>query len=142
MALDNKIYTRHLRSGFTLVEVLAALVLLAVLVPVVSQALGLSSRAAAISERSAIATELAQNKLEELVVSQSLATSQQSGDFGKENPGYRWELIQNTWAVYGMTELTIKVYFDVQGTTRDISLTTLVNPVTATTSTTTTTSAP
>jgi type II secretory pathway pseudopilin PulG len=113
--------------GFTFVEVLATLLFLAILVPVVSEALTLSSRAAVVSERSALAVELAENKLNELVLNNTWIASEQSGDFGTEWSGFRWEMTQNSWDIESMTQLGVKVYYQVQGREHSIQLNTLVS---------------
>ena len=50
------------------------------------------------------------------------------GDFGPEFPGYRWELAQSNWAGdAAMSELALRVYFQVQGGEQNISLNTLAS---------------
>ena len=58
---------RKSRGGFTFVEVLAALIFLAVVVPAIVTALTLSNKASEVTERSAAAGELAENKLNEML---------------------------------------------------------------------------
>lgn len=124
--------------AFTFVEILAALVFLAILVPAVLEGITLSSRASVLAERSAVAAELAQNKLNELTLSGTWATAGSGGDFGADWPGYRWESTQSTWDMDTMTLLAVKVYFTVQGHEQSLGLSTLVSS--ATTSVTTSTS--
>jgi len=124
--------------AFTFVEILAALVFLAILVPAVIEGITLSSRASVLAERSAVAAELAQNKLNELTLSDTWATVGSGGDFGTDWPGYRWESTQSTWDMDTMTLLAVKVYFTVQGHEQSLGLSTLVSS--ATTSVTTSTS--
>jgi len=125
------------KSGaFTFVEILAALVFLAILLPAVLEGITLASRASVISERSALATELAQNKLGELTLNDQWATGETRGDFGEDWPGMRWEATQSTWEMDAMSVLTLEVFFQVQGQEKSVSLSTLVNPnTTGTTST-------
>jgi hypothetical protein len=113
-------------NGFTFAEVLATLMFLAILIPVVTEALNLASRTGVVSERSAMATELAENRLNELALNSAWVTAEKSGDFGTDWPGYRWELSETTWSVDSLTELTIHVFFDVQGKEREISMSTVV----------------
>src|SRR5256885_14718355 len=74
--------------GFTLIEVLATLVLLAIVLPVsmrgVSVALSLAEKARHTSE----AASLADAKLNELITSGGAVSAQ--GDFGADWPGYHW----------------------------------------------------
>lgn len=119
-------------SGFTLVEVLAALLFLAILVPAIVGGLTLGNRVSVLSERKAIAAELAENKLnEQLIGNNWQATSNNAGDFGTGYPGYRWQATQENWAGDStniMTELAVEVFFPVQGKDHSVRLTTLVNP--------------
>jgi len=118
-------------DAFTFVEVFAAMVFLAILVPAIIEGLGLANRTSVIAERSSIAGELAENKLNEIIVD---GTSQvavgTSGDFGTDWPGYRWELSQQQWAqdtTNTMTNVTMEVFFQVQGAERSVKLDTLVS---------------
>ena len=117
--------------GFTFVEILAALVFLAILVPAVVEGITLASRVSEIVERSSIATELAQNKLNELSLNGVWATADTRGEFAGDWPGYRWEFKQSTWEIDSMTQLDLTVYFTVQGQEQNVVLSTLVNPADA-----------
>jgi len=129
-------------SAFTFVEILAALVFLGILIPAIMQGIAISSRVSVITERSAIASGLAQNKLDELTINDAWTTAEASGDFGADWTGYRWESTQTTWDMGTMTVLAVKVYYPVQGQENNVSLSTLVYSATASgTSTATSTSA-
>jgi type II secretory pathway pseudopilin PulG len=122
--------TKH---AFTFVEVFAALVFLAILVPVIVEGLGIANRTSVVAERGAIAGELAENKLNEILLSSTNGTAtdtQTSGDFGTDRPGYRWEMTQGNWdqdTVNTMSEVSIQVFYPVQGRDRSVTLTTLVS---------------
>ena len=127
-----------------MIEVIAAMLFLAILLPVLQSAFLSSNRVSVLSERSAIAGELGQNKLNELLLNDTWQTAGNTkGDFGQDRPGYRWELKQATWEVdttSGMIELTLDVYFTVQGKEHSVRLGTLVNPSTSSSSSSTGTS--
>ena len=115
-------------SGFTFVEVLAALLFLGITIPAVVGALMVGGRAATVSERRAIATELLENRLSELMIDNTWKNAASRGEFGADYPGYRYEMTQANWKNdTAMTELTFKVFFKVQGQEYDVQLTTLVN---------------
>ena len=116
--------------GFTLIEILAALLFLAILIPAIVSGLSLANRASVIAERSSIASELAENKLGELLIDDAWTTAVAKGDFGKDWPGYRWELSKATWSVDDMIELRLDVYFPVQGRERSVRFGTLVSATT------------
>lgn len=117
---------RH-RAGFTLVEVLAAMAFLGIVMPVVISALFVSSRAAVVAERSTIAMQLGENKLNEMMLGGAWTSESGRGDFGDQWPGYRWEMSKAAWETSTMTELTLDVFYKVQGAERDLQLTTLVS---------------
>lgn len=115
------------RAGFTLVEMLAAMAFLGILMPVVISALLVSNRAAEVSERSTIAMQLAENRLGEMMLGGAWSSESNRGDFGAQWPGYRWELEQAAWETGTMTELTLTVFFPVQGAEQEVRLTTLAS---------------
>jgi len=124
------------RSGFTFVEVFAAMIFLAILVPAIVEGLSIANKASETAERGAIAGELAENKMNDALVEQTWQTAPNtSGDFGTDWPGYRWEMSQQTWDqdnVNTVTELNVEVYFPVQGKEHSFVLTTLVSGTTTT----------
>ena len=114
-------------AGFTFVEILAAMVFLAILIPVVIGALAISNRAGVMAERSAVAMQLAENRLNELLVDGTWVTGATGGDFGQEWPGYRWEMTNTTWPEDTMSELSVTVHFQVQGREQNVRLTTIAS---------------
>jgi general secretion pathway protein I len=77
-------------SGFTLIEVLVTLLLLALVLPTVMAGMSLSLRAAEESKAKAEASSLAQAKLAELQAQNQWDLQKLSGDFGPSHPQYRW----------------------------------------------------
>jgi len=82
-------------KAFTLVEVLAAIGILAVVLPVVMYGLDLAANAASLARHRTQATMLAQAKLDELIVLQDFSVA--SGDFGEQYPEYTWTIEINDW---------------------------------------------
>lgn len=115
------------RAAFTFVEVLAAMVFLGILMPVVISALLTANRAAVAAERSTIAAQLGENKLGELMLGNAWSSANASGEFGTEWKGYRWQLSKPSWQTGEMTELTLDVFYKVQGNEHTTRLATLVN---------------
>ena len=99
------------RGAFTFVEMLAAMAFLGILIPVVVSALLVSNRAAVVAERSTIAMQLGENRLDEMMLADALDLRGSRGDFGDDRPGYRWELKKADWETSAMTELTLDVFF-------------------------------
>lgn len=123
---------RRWSAAFTFVEVLAALLFLAVVVPAVVTALTISNRASEIADRGSLAGQLAENKLNELLVDNAWqSASENSGTFGEDLPGFRWQMSVNDWGADTtnvVSELRVDVYYPVQGQPRSVHLSTLVNP--------------
>jgi type II secretory pathway pseudopilin PulG len=111
--------------GFTFVEILASMAFLGLLIPVVVSALMVSNRAAVMAERSTIAAQLGENRLSEMMLADAWTSESGRGDFGADWPGYRWELKQADWNSGAMTELTLEVFYSVQGREQSIRLSTL-----------------
>ena len=118
---------RHGRvSGFTLIEVLAAIVLVGIVVPVAMEAISLSLRSASDAKRKVEAAMLAENKLSELTTNLVFMTpGATSGDFAPDWPDYRWEsgLVQRD---VDLSELQVRVVWTSRGVDRFVSLSTFV----------------
>ena len=99
MGKEHRSGKRRKTGGFTFVEILAALIFLAVVIPVIVTALTLSNKASELTERGAVAGQLAENKLNEMLTNRAWQSGNAtSGDCGADWPGYRWEMTQNTWS--------------------------------------------
>jgi type II secretion system protein I len=118
-------FVRH--SGVTLVEVLAALVLVAIVLPVVMQGLTLSMRAASRARHQAEAARLAESKLNELLVLRDTAALTSTGDFGERWPEYAWRS-ESATRDHGLYEVTVTVAWTERGQERTASLSTLMLP--------------
>lgn len=119
---------RHRRSrGFTLAEVLAALLFMAIVIPVSVEGVRLANRAGVVAQRKVIAARLADNLLNELIASGRWQDSSQSGFFDEAPTGFRWRLQNEPWPVDSMRLLTVEVLFDVQNTEYRVALSTVVD---------------
>lgn len=127
------------RAGFTLAEVLAALLFMAIVIPVAIEGVRIAARAGDMGARKAVATRLAENVLnEQTLQSQSQSTSQ-GGTIEQGGIPYSWTVRSEPWSVDSLTLTTVQVDFPVQGQLHNVQLSTLVDG-TATTNTTTTAS--
>ena len=126
-------HTRPARRGFTLLELLlalalSALVFMAIVIPVALQGLRVASRAGSVAERKAVAARLAERKLNELVLTGQWQSSAARGTLQEGWQTYDWELESTSWAEDGvMRVLTVKVTVPVQGEKYDVRITTLVD---------------
>jgi type II secretion system protein I len=120
---------RPLRRAFTLIEVLAALLLMAIIIPVAMQGMGVATRAGVLGQRKAAAMRVAERVLNELIVTNEVLSSGQSGNIAEGGTTYAWTLESQNWTEGAMLLLTVRVNFDVQGNTYDIAASTLVDPL-------------
>jgi type II secretory pathway pseudopilin PulG len=115
-------------AAFTLAEVLAAMLFLAIVIPVAMQGLQLASRAGVVSERKALAARLAESKLNELVVTGEWQSSATKGTIYEGLQSYAWQLESEPWSVDGaMRLLTVHVTVPVRGQDYDVQISTLVD---------------
>jgi type II secretion system protein I len=115
-------------AGFTLAEVLAALLFMAIVIPVAVQGLQIASRAGSVSQRKALGARLAENKLNELVVTGQWHSASQKGTIREGLQEYTWQLQSEPWAEDGAMRLvTVHVNVPVQGRDYDVHVSTLVD---------------
>ena len=126
---------RH-RGAFTLAEVLAALLFMAILIPVTMQAVSVASRAGMLGQRKATAMRIAERVLNEQIVTGQIATATPYGNVVDGDMTYPWTMVTEPWTEDAMTVVTVRVTFDVQGNTFDVAASTLYDPAVSTTTTT------
>lgn len=119
---------RARRRAFTLVEVLAALLLMAIIIPVAMEGMSVASRAGVLGQRKAAAMRIAERVLNELIVEDNTQQATSSGSTAEGDISYPWTMRSETWSEDSMTQLTVTVSFSVQGSTFDVSATTLLAP--------------
>jgi len=129
-------FNRHRadRSAFTLIEVLATMLLMAIVLPVTMRGVSLSVAAAGTARHLAEASMLGEAKLNEWVVTGDFATAGSLGDFGDDWPAYAWT-IQTTSREYGLTEVTLTVSWQERGQVKTLVLTTLASDIATSTGT-------
>lgn len=114
--------------AFTLVEVLAALVLIAIVVPVTMQGVGVANRAGLMGQRRAAAMRIAERVLNEAVIAAEPLSASSTGTTVEGSQAYAWTLTGTPWPTDAMTQLTVTVNFVVQGETFEASASTLIDP--------------
>ncbi len=90
-------YKLFSEKGFTLVEIMATFVLIAIILPVAMEGIALSTRMASESRRKIEAGTLAEKKLTEILIAEDWADGDQRGDFGDEYPDFTWRLEVYEW---------------------------------------------
>jgi general secretion pathway protein I len=116
---------RRARRGFTLPEVLATLLLLAIVIPSIMKGISLSTAAAGTARQRSEATALAESKLNELVTTGQWQSGGLSGDFGQDWPEYRWEAAAANWEQPSVRQLQVRVLWFARGRNYDVALSTL-----------------
>ena len=111
--------------GFTLVEVLAALVFMAILIPVTMQAVRIASRAGQVGERKVVAARVAERVLNEMLVTGGVRQNSGSGRVEERHRVYDWTMRSEPWREDQMSLVTVTVKYEVQGQEFDVTLATL-----------------
>jgi len=114
------------RRGFTLVEILATLVLAAIILPVAMSGISLALNVADESRSRTEAASLAQNKMAEIVALSLWNSSSLSGDFSPDRPEYRWSAQVRDWQGTRIRQLDVEVLWNRRGQDRHVVLSTLV----------------
>ncbi|HYG76474.1 MAG TPA: type II secretion system protein, partial [Planctomycetota bacterium] len=118
---------RRRPHGFTLIEALAATVLVAIVLPVVMHGFSIATSLSGAAQRKAEAATLAHSVLNELVVTREWQRGVLSGDFGEEHPEYRWEAELLDWDSSALQQMNVHVIWKSGVSEQSITLTTLVN---------------
>ncbi|MDB6129023.1 MAG: hypothetical protein JWM04_130, partial [Verrucomicrobiales bacterium] len=112
--------------GFTLIEVMVAMVFMSILVPVALKAVQISSRAGQVAERKVRAAVIADRLLTEQTVVNGMQQSGQQGTVVEAGRTYTWNMESSAWGVENSLRLvTLKVTYAVQGQNYDLKLHTL-----------------
>ncbi|KPL09036.1 hypothetical protein AMJ85_07335 [candidate division BRC1 bacterium SM23_51] len=119
---DSSLFSR----GFTFAELLAAMVFVAIVIPVAVHGLTIANRAGVVADRKRVAAQLADRLLTEIIVTDDWRDGNRQGDFGEQRPGYRWIIDNDAWEEDAMRMVSVEVFFEVQGREYSIRLTTLV----------------
>jgi len=120
--------------GFTLAEVLAAMVFMAIVIPVAISGLGVASRAGEVAVRKSEASLLAERILNENVVTTNWNQSVQSGTLRQGRHDFRYTVRTENWNEdpnqNSMRLLSVEVIFSAKGSDYQVRLSTLVDAVT------------
>ena len=117
---------RSSSRGFTLVEALAAIVVMAIIIPVILEGFNIASNIAGLARQTADATMLAQSTMDELISDGSWQTSSGPGEQMVGPTTYDVTVEVNSWdGEVDVWELIVRVGWTHRGH-REITLTTVV----------------
>jgi prepilin-type N-terminal cleavage/methylation domain-containing protein len=125
---------RTRRAGFTLVEILASLLMMAIVVPVAMEGMSIASRAGLLGQRKAAAMRVAERLLEELIAEANTQQTTDSGTLADGEFTYPWTMRTENWSADAMQQMTVTVTFTLQGNRYEVSAATLL-PAAGTTAT-------
>lgn len=118
-------------NAFTLAEVLAALLFMAIVVPVAMEGLHIASLAGAVAQRKGQAARIAEQVLNESLVTTNWNQSLQTGTTVEGQREFRWTLRSDPWtqdpSQNAMQQLSVEVIFTAQNRPYTVRLTTLVD---------------
>jgi hypothetical protein len=117
--------------AFTLAEVLAALLFMAIVVPVAMEGLHIASLAGAVAQRKGEAARIAQRVLNESLVTTNWSQSLQSGTTIEGQRQFHWTLRSDPWtqdpSQNVVRQLSVEVSFTAQNRDYSVKLSTLVD---------------
>ncbi|HUC86488.1 MAG TPA: hypothetical protein VL970_14935 [Candidatus Acidoferrales bacterium] len=114
-------------AAFTLAEVLAALMFLAIVIPTAVEALHVASLAGEVAARKSEAARVADRVLNESIVTTNWGSGVQSGTITEGILDFRWRLTAQSWPQDSMQLLTAEVTYSAQGKDYSVRLSTLAN---------------
>ena len=113
--------------AFTLAEVLAALLFLAIVIPTAVEALHVASLAGEVAARKSVAARVADRILSESLVTTNWSGGNQSGTVTEGILDFKWKLTSAAWPEDSMQLLTAEVTYSAQGKDYSVKLNTLAN---------------
>lgn len=124
--------THRARAGFTLVEALITLLLVAVVLPFVMKGVSASAQLGVLADRRAEAGALADTRLAEAMLTGEWEEGDSAGEFdprvyGSEAGGYTWYLLVEDWqSKTAYREVTVIVTWLQAGQEQNVALSTVV----------------
>ena len=120
-------------SAFTLAEVLAALLFLAIVIPAAVEAFHISSLAGEVAARKGAAARVAERILNESLVTTNWNHGTQNGTATEGALDFQWTLSSETWPQGAMQLVTAEVKFMAKGHDYSVKLSTLASSQTVNT---------
>jgi len=113
------------QPGFTLIEILATISLMAMVLPAVMAGISVCLSAGDLAEHHAKAASLGHTKLSQLLSEGQLQDTNLSGDFGEDWPEYRWTAQVSDWDGSALRQLDVTVWWQHEGKDRNLTFSSL-----------------
>lgn len=114
-------------AAFTLAEVMAALLFLAIVIPVAVEAIQSASLAGEVAARKTVAMRVADRVLNESLVMTNWNNGTQSGTSTQGGLEFKWTLSSQSWPQDTMQMVTAEVSFSAQDKQYSVKLSTLAS---------------
>jgi len=118
-------------AGFTLAEVLAALLFMAIVIPAAIEGMHIASLAGTVAERKGEAARVAQRLLTESLVSTNWDQAVQTGNLTEGQHQFRWTIQNDPWNQDPNQNvirlLTVEVFFTAQNREYSVRMSTLAD---------------
>jgi type II secretory pathway component PulJ len=122
---------RRSAAGFTLAEVLAALLFMAIVIPVAIEGMHIASRVGTVSERKGEAARVAQRLLAETLVTTNWSQAVQGGTVTEGQREFAWTMHSDPWnqdpSQNIIRQLSVEVKFTAQNQEYAVRMSTLVD---------------
>ena len=118
------------QAAFTLAEVLAALVFMAIVIPVAIQGLRVASLAGEVGQRKSQAARIAERVLNESIVTTNWNQSFQKGTVIEAGRRFEWTLRNDPWSANSLRQISVEVQFLAQARNYSVRLTTVADSTT------------
>jgi type II secretory pathway pseudopilin PulG len=119
------------RAAFTLAEVLAALLFMAIVIPVALEGLRIASLAGQVGERKAAAARVAERVLNELTVTGAGPGGADDGIITEGAHEFQWTIQSEAWTEDNSLQQTmVRVVYYVQGREYEVTVSTLTEAAT------------
>ena len=114
------------RAAFTLTEVLAAMVFMAIVIPVAVEGVRVASLAGEVAHRKTLALRVAEEMLNDAVLNGQGSQAVRTGVTKQGALDVRWTIRSELWKLDAMRQITAEATVSVQSQDYTIRLTTLV----------------
>jgi hypothetical protein len=114
-------------AAFTLAEVLAALLFMAIVIPVAIEGLRIANLAGVVAVRKDAAARVAERVLNESIVTTNWNRSAQSGVIADDDRDYRWMLRAEPWGQGSLQLVSVEVLYRAQDRDYSVRLSTLLD---------------